>query len=125
MKIIIILCVLILAGAAAWFFLSRPQADHYGNAFRGLGSVELAPLVDKPSDFLRKDVRIQGTVTRQCPSTGCWFFLKDSAGKELKVEMGDTTPRLPPRTGKSATVEGQLIQFGKEYEFIGTAVEFH
>jgi hypothetical protein len=124
MKIIFILCGLILAGAAAWFFLARGHADHYGNAFRGLAPVELAQLVDKPADLLKKEVRIQGTVTRQCPSSGCWFFLKDAGGKELKVEMGDTTPRLPARVGKAATVEGQLILFGKEYEFIGTAVEF-
>jgi hypothetical protein len=125
MKIILILCGLILAGAAAWFFLARKHADHYGNAFRDLGTVELAQLVDKPGEFLKKELRIQGTLTRQCPSSGCWFFLKDAGGKELKVEMGDTTPRLPARLGKTATVEGQLILFGKEYEFVGTAVEFH
>jgi hypothetical protein len=125
MKLIFILCGLILAGAVAWFFIARPRADHHGNAFRGLAPVELAQLVDKPGDFLKREVRIQGTLTRQCPSSGCWFFLKDAGGKELKVEMGDTTPRLPARLGKSAVVEGQLIQYGKEFQFIGTAVEFH
>lgn len=125
MKTILILCGLILAGAATWFMLARPRGDHHGNAFRGLAQVELAPMVDKPSDFLKKEVRIQGIVARQCPSSGCWFILREPGGKELKVEMGDTTPRLPARIGKSATVEGQLIQYGKEFEFIGTAVEFH
>jgi hypothetical protein len=126
MKTIFILCGLILVGAlAALLFFTRPHPDRFGNEFRGFPSIELAPLVDKPVDHLKKEHRIEGTLTRQCPSTGCWFILNDGHGKELKVEMGDTTPRLPARIGKRATVEGQLIQFGKEYEFVGTAVEFH
>lgn len=125
MKIIFILCGLILAGAVVVFFVARPRTDHHGQPFRNLGTVGIAQLVDKPAEFLKKEVRIEGTITRQCPATGCWFILKDPAGKELKVEMGDTTPKLPARVGKTATVEGQLILFGKEYEFIGTAVEFH
>ena len=124
MKIIFALCALILAGALAWFLLSSPHADHFGNAFRELPSAAIQDLVDKPAEYLKKDLRIEGALSRQCPSTGCWFFLKDAAGKELKVEMGDTTPKLPQRLGKSATVEGELIRFGDGYEFIGTAVEF-
>lgn len=48
----------------------------------------------------------------------------DLKAQELKVEMGDTTPRLPSRLGKVAHVEGQLIKFGDGYEFIGVAVTF-
>ena len=67
---------------------------------------------------------IEGVVVRQCPSTGCWFYLRDGAGKELKVEMGDTVPKLPARKGKGAAVEGRLIPYGERFEFVGTAVEF-
>ena len=124
MKTIFILCGLIVAGLAAWFILSRTRADHYGKPFRGLPTAEVAQLADKPGAYLKKEVRVEGVVGRQCPAKGCWFFLKDAGGKEIKVEMGDATPTLPARTGKAATVEGQLIQFGEAYEFIGTAVEF-
>lgn len=126
MKTILILCGLLIVGAlATWFFLARPRQDHYGNEFRGFPPAELGKLVEKPADYLRKEVRIAGTLSRQCPNPGCWFFLTDVGGKELKVEMGDTTPHLPARVGKTATVEGQLIRYGEGYEFIGTAVEFH
>ena len=126
MKTIFILCGLILAGAAAWFLLARDKhTDHYGNAFRGLPSVEVGQLTASPADYVRKEVRITGVLTRQCPVAGCWFFVKDASGeKEVRVEMGDTTPRLPQSLGKTAVVEGQLIPFGNEYEFVGTAVEF-
>ncbi len=125
MKTIFVLCALVLAGALAWILLSRPHSDHFGHPFRGLPSAAIRDLAEKPADYLKKDVRIEGTLSRQCPSTGCWFFVKDAGGKEVKVEMGDTTPKLPQRVGKTGTVEGQLIKFGDGYEFIGTAVEFH
>jgi len=124
MKIIILLCGLLLIGAGAAFFLMRPHSDHFGNEFRGYPAADIGPMADRPADFLKKDVTIRGTVIRQCPSSGCWFYLRDAAGKEVKVEMGDTTPKLPARLNKTATVEGRLIQYGKDYEFIGTAVEF-
>jgi hypothetical protein len=124
MKTIFILCGLLLVAGVAVFFFLRPATDHYGNEFRGYAAVDIAPLVDRPADFLKKDATIRGTLGRQCPSSGCWFYLRDAAGKEVKVEMGDTTPKLPQRVGKTATVEGRLIRFGEGYEFVGTAVEF-
>jgi hypothetical protein len=126
MKTILILCGLILAGLAAWLVASRngSQANHHGTPFKNLPAVSLAELTGKPGDHVRKPVRIEGTLARQCPSRGCWFYLRDTEGHQLKVEMGDTTPDLPPRVGKTAIVEGQLIPFGEGHEFIGTAVEF-
>jgi hypothetical protein len=125
MKAILVVGALLLAGGGAWLFLAHRGPDHHGQAFRGLGAVEIASLVEKPTDYLKKDVRIEGTLAKQCPSTGCWFYLREPGGKEIKVEMGDTTPELPARVGKKATVEGQLIRYGEEYQFIGNAVEFH
>jgi hypothetical protein len=124
MKTILILGGLFLMAGAAAFYVGHSGADHYGNKFRGYPAVDLGDLVDRPSEFLRKDVTIHGTIVRQCPSSGCWFILRNAGAKELKVEMGDTTPKLPQRGGKTATVEGRLIPYGSTYEFIGTGVEF-
>lgn len=124
MKIILIACAAILLAAVAWFFLGHAGPDHHGQPFRGLPAVELARIAGNPGDYVKKEVRIEGPITRQCPSSGCWFFLREPGGKELKVEMGETTPRLPARIGRTAIVEGQVIRFGDAYEFIGTAVEF-
>ena len=123
-KPLLILGVLLAAGLAA-FLLSRSRTDHHGKPFRELPEVTLQALLDRPGDYLRKDVRVSGSIARQCPATGCWFFLKAPDGRELKVELGDTLPRLPQHVGGTAVVEGQLIPFGTGTEFIGTAVEFH
>ena len=124
MKVIFILCGVILLGAAAIFVFAHSERDHYGNEFRGYPAADLGAMADHPQEFLKRDLTIRGTITRQCPSSGCWFFLRDVGSKELKVEMGDTTPKLPQRIGRTATVEGRLISFGESFEFVGTAVEF-
>ncbi len=128
MKKILALCAFILVtGMAvfAWWFSNRE--DHFGKPFTGLPMAAIQEIVNQPDTFLSKPVSIQGKLKRQCPATGCWFFLtdpNDPKARELKVEMGDTTPRLPSRIGKLARVEGQLIRYGKGYEFIGNAVTF-
>ena len=124
MRIIFIACGAILLAGLVAFIWFRSGTDHHGNPFKGFPSVAVRDLADKPNDYLKKDARIEGAIDRQCPASGCWFFVKDTNGKEVKVEMGDTTPKLPQRLGKTAVVEGQLIKFGDGYEFIGTAVEF-
>ena len=125
MKAIFIACGLILAGALAWLLWPGPAGgDHFGLPYQGLPAVGIRDLSEHPADFLKKDVRISGPVVRQCPAAGCWFFVRGEDGKEVKVEMGDTTPRLPQSMGMTATVEGRLIPFGNEHVFIGTGVEF-
>lgn len=116
-----ILVVLGLALVLVW----RSRPEHYGGEFKGLSPASIQALVEKPADFLKKEFKIEGKVMRQCPSSGCWFYLADSSSKEIKVEMSDAVAKLPTRVGKMATVEGQLIKFGDEYEFIGSGVEFH
>ena len=114
--------ILMLAALAALSSCDEPK--HYGKPFAGFPKTEIAALLDAPAEHFRKDLRIEGPVTRQCPATGCWFFVGHGAGKELKVEMGDTVPGLPPRKGKTAVIEGRLIPYGKEIQFVGVAVEF-
>lgn len=124
MKIILFMCAMILCGAIGFVVWSSVRPEHHGQPFKGLEKVTLAELVDKPAEHASKPVRLEGVVNTQCPVTGCWFFLKDAGGKELKIEMGDTTPQLPKRIGKTAIVEGALVKSGDTYEFVGNAVEF-
>ena len=128
MKSILILCGVVIAAIAGLLYWNYGhREDQFGKPFVGYAPASLADLTAKPEAFLGKQVSIGGRLKRQCPATGCWFFLTDPtapAGPELKVEMGDTTPRLPARLGKYAHVEGQLIKYGEGYEFIGVAVKF-
>jgi len=124
MRNILILCGVILlagAGVVAWR-LTRPQ--HFGPAFSGAPATSIGDLLAKPEEHLGRDVAVEGTITRQCPATGCWLFLKDASGKDIRVEMNTIAPRFPQHTGRRAVVEGRLSKSGDSYEIDGKAVEF-
>lgn len=124
MRGIFALCAAVLIVVVMQLLAYRSAPDHFGAPFTGRPVVAIGALVDRPQDHVRRDVRVEGRVVKQCPSTGCWFFLADASGKEVKVEMGDAAPRVPPRLGWNAAVEGLFIPFGKDYELVGTAAEF-
>jgi len=124
MRKILILCAAVLvigAGALVWY-VTRPE--HYGRPFEGAPKASLEDLLEKPDENLNRDVTIEGEITRQCPASGCWLFLKDNSGKEIRVEMSGSTPTLPQRSGKAAVVEGRLVRSGDTYEIDGHGIEF-
>ncbi|MCX8031176.1 MAG: DUF4920 domain-containing protein [Thermodesulfovibrionales bacterium] len=63
--------------------------------------------------FLNKDldgkiVTVEGTITTQCQSSGCWFFISDGTAK-IFVNLSTKGFTIPPKTGKKAKVMGQVI----------------
>ena len=124
MRGILILCGLILTVgllALGWHFLGP---DLYGENFSTeVPSVETRLLIEKPEDFLGKTVQIEGTVRRQCLSTGCYFFFLVGE-KSLRIEMGDVVNKLPARESYKARVEGELGRYGDGFQFYGRAVQF-
>lgn len=124
MRKILILCAAVLAagGAALAWRLTRPE--RFGAPFAGAPRVMIADLFERPEEHLGKDVTIEGTITRQCPATGCWMFLRDGGGKDIRVEMNQVAPRFPQRGGRRALVEGRLAKSGESYELDAKAVEF-
>lgn len=124
MRNILILCAtILLVGAAAlvWYTM-RPE--HFGRPFRGAPKTAVKDLLEKPEEHLGRDVALEGTIVRQCPATGCWLYLKDESGKDIRVEMNKIAPKLPQRVGRKAAVEGRLMKLEDHYEIEGIAVEF-
>jgi len=121
MKKIFVLCASILVIGAAYvaYLYSRPE--HYGRAFSGAPAVSIAQFMEKR---VEGDVQIEGKIVRQCPVSGCWFYLNDGRGHQFKVEAGETLPVLPQKIGHRAIVEGRLIQTAEEPTLAGVAVEF-
>jgi hypothetical protein len=97
---------------------------HFGEPFTQAPAVTIGQLVQAPDAFARKRVRVKGTIERQCPVAGCWFFINDGQGRSIKIELGDYLDKLPQNIGNTAEVEGEWIKKGAEHEFIGTSVTF-
>jgi uncharacterized protein YdeI (BOF family) len=122
-KIVILCAAVLLVGAAAlvWYLTRR---EHYGKPFAGAPKANIKDLVEKPEQHLDADFTVEGTIVRQCPATGCWLFLRDASGKDIRVEMSGIASTFPQRGGKRATVEGRLRKKGDSYEVDTKAVEF-
>ena len=102
----------------------RKTSAHFGEPFTDAQQVSIARLLETPDAFARVMVRVQGAIERQCPATGCWFYLNDGQGHSIRVDLGDYLPKLPQRIGDQAEVEGEWIRKGNTHEFIGTRVTF-
>jgi len=124
MKYIIMLSILVLivGTGVAVVVLRSPAA--FGEPFNVASPTALREVISNPGIYLADNVRTEGRIVRQCPSSGCWFFLDDGTGRQVRVELGHLGVTLPQHVGGTAMVEGRLTQSGKDLEIIGNGVRF-
>jgi hypothetical protein len=122
MKTILTLCALTLVLGTVLIWRAVRLPSHYGE-FTGSPRAEVADVIDRPKDFLRKTVSIEGTVRQQCTTMGCFFFFL-SGKNMLRVDLQEIAMNAPRRNGRPARVEGQIVPYGDGYQFVASAVEF-
>ena len=122
---------ILLAGTAlavgqmvVWTGCGKSKPEHFGPPFTDAPRVTIAQLLDAPDAYRRQTVRVAGEIERQCPSAGCWMFLRDGQGRSVRVELGDYFTELPRHVGQTAEVEGEWIPMGDAHQFIGTRITF-
>lgn len=123
MKTRLIIIGIALAFAAVLTSCGKKSA-HFGPPFTDAPQVTIAQLLDAPDAYSHKAVRVGGEIERQCPSAGCWLFLRDGQGRSIRVELGDYFEQLPQHVGRTAEVEGEWIPMGDTHQFIGTRITF-
>jgi hypothetical protein len=106
------------AGYLIWTYA---QPDHFGKSFTGAPLLSIAQFTEKHIDG---NIQVEGKIVRQCPVSGCWFYLDDGKGHQVKIEFGKTLPKLPQKIGRTAVVQGQMAKTSQEPLLIGTSVEF-
>ena len=121
MKKILVLCASVLVIGAGFLLWHHLQPEHYGRAFKGARPASIAQIVSRQLDG---DVQVEGKIVRQCPVSGCWFYIEDGKGLQFKVDFGPVLPKLPQKIGRTAIVEGSLIRTAEEPTLAGAAVEF-
>ena len=122
MKAILALCAAVLIGGGVLIYRSTRMPNNYG-AFIGAPKVEVADLIARPKDFLRKTVFAEGIIREQCTTMGCYFFFHEG-GKTLRVDVQEIAMNAPRKNGRHARVEGQMAAYGDGYQLSATAVEF-
>jgi len=123
MKAILVLCgAVLIAGSAALYRATRPQLL-YGE-FAGAPRAEVSELIARPKANMGKTWAIDGVITKQCTSMGCFFFF-EADGKLLRVDLAEIAMHAAKnRNGRRARVEGQMVPYGEGYQFWASAVEF-
>jgi len=122
MKKIFAICAMTLAMALVfvWHVATRPRV--FGT-FAGASKVEVATLIADPKGHMDKLYAIEGTISEQCKSMGCYFFFK-SGKEELRVDLQEVAMTAPLHEGGRARVEGQVVPYNDGYQFYASAVEF-
>lgn len=124
MKKILLLSVLVLVVGILAVMVTFRSPAAFGQPFKVSDLTALPEVVKNPTSHLVADVRTEGRIVRQCPSSGCWFFLEDGSDSQIRVELGHLGMKFPQHVGGMAEVEGRLMQSGKQLEIVGNSVRF-
>ena len=123
MRIIFITCglIILIGSLLLWHSFHKPfQAGQ----FTGAPKVEVIDVINKPLDFLGKTVALEGIISKQCTTMGCYFFFAEQ-GKELRVDLAKIAMNAPKgKEGRKARVEGRTIPYNDSFQFITSAVAF-
>ena len=123
MKVIVALAAAVVLGAAVYAYKAARVPLVYGERLNP-PRAEVSELIARPKAFKCKTVSIEGVITKQCTSMGCFFFFE--AGREaLRVDLADVAMHAPKdRNGRGAYVEGQMVPYGDGFQFWASFVEF-
>ena len=88
----------------------------------GPAVVKINDILKKSSDYLGKEVIIEGKIVQEC-GAGCWFNLKDSTGV-IYVDLAPSNLTIPQKVGSNARVYGVVTIEKKSTYIIGKKVEF-
>jgi uncharacterized protein YdeI (BOF family) len=122
MRKIFLLCALTLVAIGVLVWRVAVKSSRYGT-FVGAPSTEVAVLVAQPKAYTGKTLALEGTITEQCKSMGCFFFFR-SGSQSLRIDIQEVAMTAPMREGRRARVEGQLVPYGDGFQLYATAVEF-
>lgn len=122
MKAIFALCAAVLVAGGVYLYRATRLPTRFGD-FGGAPAVAVSQLVANPKAYLHKRLAVDGVVSEQCTSMGCYFFFHDG-DKTLRVDIAGVAMTAPRKNGHRARVEGQVMPYGDGYEFSASAVEF-
>ena len=117
-KLIVIPVVIVVLLAGMIWYLARPQVESYGGTSPE-STVVKATTTENPAQLkigeigpahVGHQVAIEGTITKECPHTGCWAVVEDSSG-QIRIDTNPGGFALPlRREGSKVRVVGQVIE---------------
>ncbi|MHB8997225.1 MAG: OB-fold nucleic acid binding domain-containing protein [Armatimonadota bacterium] len=104
-KLVTPIIIVALLAAGIWY-VARPQERASGGATAAFTEQAVTPIGQITKEQAGQDVTIEGTIEKECPSTGCWAIVKDDSGQiRIDTQAGGFT--LPLRSeGSRIKVQG-------------------
>ncbi len=105
-KLIIPIIAIALIGAGVYVLKGGGSASLGQGVPDGAQITEISQIT---ADLKGKEVTVTGEMTEKCPTSGCWFYVKDATGS-IRVDTapsGFTVTDVPLR--KTVTVHGKVI----------------
>lgn len=86
------------------------EGTQYGAALAGADAVTIEQVMDAPTEYENKVVRVEGMVTDVCTKRGCWFEMAgERPGMKMRFKVRDGDMVFPPSAkGKKAIAEGTV-----------------
>ena len=104
--------VVVALGVGAWYLL-RPERETRGEVRPGPGAVadeaaQTTLIGNLTAQQKGETVHIAGVITKECPHTGCWAYVKDDTG-QIRIDTKKGGFALPlGREGARISVTGTL-----------------
>ncbi len=100
------------------------SAEKYGGVIDKKTPIVKVKDVFLDASLQGKMVILEGVISTQCQSSGCWFFLSDGTGRVF-INLAPNGVTLPPRTGKKAMVMGEVARDQHNVQIIAHGIEIY
>lgn len=99
----------LLAGIWYAFFSGDKGSGKTLGAGVGTELVSVGRILADPKAYIGKTVTVEGTITRECPGSGCWWYVKDETG-EIRMDSFGGGFALPlHQEGKRIRGTGKIV----------------
>jgi hypothetical protein len=112
----------VLLTVSVFFSLAGCSSEKYGAGVDSTVATVKVRDIFLDNNPVGRKVTIEGKISSQCGSNGCWFVLQDDTG-QVFVNLGPNNMTLPPRMNKKAKVTGIVYPVQGELQVIAEGVE--
>jgi len=122
-RLIVPILIVAAVAAGAWYVL-RPKAQTLGSQASVAESTQVVDIGTLTEEMVGQTVRIEGTIAKECPHTGCWAVVRDETG-EIRIDTQKGGFALPlKREGSRIKVVGTLeVKENGDLEISATSAE--
>lgn len=102
--------------------LAGCSAERYGSGIdKGTPQIKIKD-VFLDGNIIGRPVTLEGRISSQCGSNGCWFVMQDDTG-QIFINLAPNNMLLPPRMNKTAKVTGIVYPVQGELQVIAQGIE--